>query len=188
MIPRKVRKSVVLGAALAVLLTVGTGSASAHTAQILIDSGTLIYEQLPGIDLNYNNRVTIALKADSLGPLLRGRRSGQHRHVLPRAMHAAGPRPGQRSLSGRPGIGALYVRTGTGDPELNTTTDSITILAPTPATLSGGSVTNSGGPRTSNITAGPVGGNVLYGNPGSGTLNSDNGFPDTIHSLSRATR
>jgi hypothetical protein len=78
------------------------------------------------------------------------------------------------------GISALYVRLGTGTVP-KTTSDSINISAPTPATLSGGSVTNAGGPRTSNITAGPVGGNVLYGNPGSGALNSLNGFADTIH-------
>ncbi len=181
MIPRKVRKSVVLGAALAVLLMVGTGSASAHTAQILIDSGTLVYEQLPGIDLNYNNRVTIALKADSLGPYYEVDDPGSTGMFFP--TQCAPLDSAQDSVRcPAAGVGALYVRTGTGGPELNTTTDSITILAPTPATLSGGTVTNSGGSRTSNITAGPVGGNVLYGNPGSGTLNSDNGFPDTIHS------
>lgn len=181
MIPYKVRKSVVLGAVLAVLLTVGAGSAYAHTAQILIQSGTLIYQQLPGIDVNYDNNVTITLKADSTGSYYEVDDPGSTGMFFPTQCAPLDPTQDKVRCPAA-GIGALYVRTGTGGPEINTTTDSITILAPTPATLSGGSVTDGGGTRTSDITAGPVGGNVLYGNPGGGKLNSQNGFPDTIHS------
>ena len=100
MIRHKARRSVLLATVLAALLVVGASSADAHTAQITIYDGTLVYQQIPGIDVNYDNDVTIALKTDSTRVLLRGRRSGQHRHVLPRAVHAVEPRPGGRPLSG----------------------------------------------------------------------------------------
>lgn len=45
--------------------------------------------------------------------------------------------------------------------------------------LSGGSASVDAG--TSNVTAGPVGGNVLYGSLGGGTLNAKNGFMDFLH-------
>jgi hypothetical protein len=181
MISHKVRTPVVLGAVIAVLLAVGAASASAHSAEILIQSGTLVYEQIPGIDQNFNNKVTIALKADSLGSYYEVDDPGSTGMFFPAVCTPLDP--DQDSIRcPAAGIGALYVRTGTGYSVTKTTTASITILAPTPATLSGGSVTNSGGPRTSDITAGPVGGNVLYGNPGTGTLDGKNGFPDTIHS------
>lgn len=182
MIRHKVRKTVLLGAVLAVLLVLGAGSAYGHTAEIQIYNGTLIYQQLPGIDLNYDNKVTIALKNDSVGSYYEVDDPGSTGMFFP--SQCAPLIPSQESVRcPASGVEALYVRTGTGNgAEPNTTTDSITILAPTPATLSGGSVSNSGGTRTSDITAGPVAGNVLYGNPGTGTLNAQNGFPDTIHS------
>lgn len=181
MISHKVRKSAVLGAVLAMLLTVGAGSAYAHSAQILIQSGTLVYQQIPGIDQNFDNKVTIALKGDSLGSYYQIDDPGSTGMFFPAQCT---PLDSVQDSIRCPaaGIGALYVRTGTGYSVTKTTTDSIAILAPTPAVLSGGTVTNLGGPRTSDITAGPVGGNVLYGNPGGGTLDSQNGFPDTIHS------
>jgi hypothetical protein len=181
MIRHKARRSVLLGAVLAALLAFGAAAAYAHTAQITIYDGTLVYQQLPGIDVNYNNDVTIALKTDSLGSYYEVDDPGSTGMFFPAQCTPLDPAQEDVRCPAT-GIDELYVRTGTGEPELKTTTDSITILAPTPAILSSGSVTNAGGPRTSDITAGPVGGDVLYSNPGSGTLNAKNGSPDTIHS------
>ncbi len=179
MIRHKVRRSVVLGAVLALLLTVGAGTAYAHTAQILIQSGTLIYQQIPGIDVNYDNDVTIVLNAP--GAYYEVDDPGSTGMFFPAQCTPLNSTQDKIRCPAT-GIKALYVRTGTGTVNEGATSDSITILAPTPATLTGGSVTNIGGPRTTDITAGPAGGDVIYGNPGSGTLDSKNGFPDTVHS------
>lgn len=154
-------------------------SAQAHSSQILIQSSTLIYEEIPGIAFNPNNNATIALKSDSTGSYYEIRDLGSTGMFFPSQCTPLDPSQEDIRCPAA-GIRALYVRLGTGYYS-DTSTDTITITAPTPATVSGGSVTNAGGPRTSNITVGPVGGNVIYGNPGSGTVNSLNGFADTIH-------
>jgi hypothetical protein len=165
------------------LLTLGAlaGGADAHSARILIGSSTLIYEQKP-LYPNVDNNAVISLKSDSAGPYYEVSDPGSTGIAYPPAcIPLAGSEDDIRCPAS--GIDALYVRLGIGT-SLRTTTDNITIDAPTPAVVSGGSVTNAGGPRTSNITVGPVGGNVIYGNPGPGVLNALNGFADTIHSCS----
>ena len=77
------------------------------------------------------------------------------------------------------GITGLYIRTGNAAHEDPTRHSSITITAPTPAMLSGGSASVNAG--ASDVTAGPIAGNVLYGGLGGGTLNSSNGFIDIVH-------
>jgi hypothetical protein len=164
----------------ALVLGACAAGTQAHSEVILIGDSTLVYEQKPTYPNNLDNNATISLKEDSLG--------AYYEITDPASTGIAFP-PGCTPLDGAQdeircqasGITSLYVRLGTGT-STRTTTDSITINAPTPAIVTGGSVTNAGGPRTSNITVGPVGGNVIYGNPGPGTLNALNGFGDTIHS------
>jgi hypothetical protein len=173
-----------ISSVIGVALIIGgqAAAAQAHSAQILIGSSTLIYEQKPTYHANLNNNAAISLKSDSFG--------GYFEIYDPASTGIAFPSQcipldtAQEDIRcPASGIAALYVRLGTGAGTISrTTTDNITITAPIPATVSGGSVTNAGGPRTSNITVGPAGGNVIYGNPGAGTLNALNGFPDTIHS------
>jgi hypothetical protein len=164
--------------ACAVLVLGAAGRAYAHTAQILIQSSTLIYQQFPGISVDRNNDVTISESVDSSGPY----------YVVDDPESTGMFFPAQctpllvEQTSVRcpaSGITALYVRTGNASKAEPTRSSSITITAPTPATLSGGSASVNAG--TSNVTAGPVGGNVLYGSLGGGTLNAKNGFIDFIH-------
>ncbi len=183
MIRHKARKSALVGVVLVMLLTFGVSLADAHTAEITIYDGTLVYQQIPGIDVNYPNNVTISLKTDSTGTYYEVDDPGSTGMFFPAECTPLDDAQDDVRCPAT-GIDQLYVRVGTGysPTAAHPSTDSIKILAPTPAILSGGSVTNTGGPRTSDITAGPVGGNVIYGNPGSGTLDAQNGFPDTIHS------
>jgi hypothetical protein len=164
----------------ALILGACAAGAEAHSALILIGDSTLVYEQKPTYPNNVDNKLTIALKEDASG--------AYYLITDPASTGIAFPSQcipldlAQEEIRcAAAGIAAIYVRLGTATSE-RTTTDSVTIAAPTPATVSGGTVNNAGGPRTSDITVGPVGGNVIYGNPGPGTLNSLNGFPDTIHS------
>lgn len=164
--------------AIAVLMVCVAGTAYAHTAEILIQSSTLIYQQFPGISVDRNNDVTISESVDSSGPY----------YVIddPESTGMFFPAQCTPLLAEQTsircpasGITALYVRTGNAAKADPTRTSSITIMASTPATLSGGSVSVDAG--TSNVTAGPVGGNVIYGSLGGGVLNSKNGFVDFIH-------
>ncbi len=166
------------GIAVVVLALCGAGSAGAHTAQILIQDSTLVYQQFPGISIDYNNDVTISEKTDETGTY----------YVIEDPESTGMFFPGQctplveTDLSVRcpaAGISGLYVRTGNAAIADPTRHSSVTITAPTPATLSGGSATVDAG--TSNVTAGPVGGNVLYGSLGGGALDSKNGFIDMVH-------
>lgn len=183
MIRHKGRKATLVGAVLVALLAFGVSFADAHSAEITIYDGTLVYQQIPGIDVNYANNVTISLKKDSLGSYYQVDDPGSTGMFFPAACTPLDDVQDDVRCPAT-GISELYVRLGTGysPTAAHPSTDTIKILAPTPAILSGGSVTNTGGPRTSDITTGPVGGNVIYGNPGSGTLDAQNGFPDTIHS------
>ena len=156
-----------------------TVRAYGHTAQILIQSSTLIYQQFPGISVDRNNRVTISENTDSSGTYYVVDDPESTGMFFPAQCT---PLLAEQTSVRCPasGISALYVRTGNASKSDPTRNASITILAPTPATLSGGSVSVNAG--TSNLTAGPVGGNVLYGSLGGGTLNSENGFVDVVHS------
>jgi len=159
-------------------LCVGATPAHAHTDQILIRGSTLIYQQVTGITEDFNNRVTISEHADSSGPYYVVEDPESNGIFAPRQCT---PLLIEQTSWRCPatGISALYVRVGSGSTADPTRTSSITITAPTPATLSGGSATVNAG--TSNVTAGPVGGNVIYGGLGGGILNSKNGFIDTVH-------
>ncbi len=169
-----------MGGALLAGAGVGAAAAQAHSALILIGASTLVYEQKATYPNNVDNDVTISLKEDSLGAYYLVTDPASTGIAFPGACTPLDTAQQEiRCPAG--GIHALYVRLGTGT-STRTTTDTVTITAPTPAVVSGGSVTNAGGPRTSNIAVGPVGGNVIYGNPGPGTLNALNGFGDTIHS------
>jgi hypothetical protein len=167
-------------AAVAVLAGAGAAGAQAHSALILIGSSTLVYEQKPTYPNNVDNNVTISLKEDSLGAYYLVTDPASTGIAFPGVCTPLDDEQQEIRCPAK-GIDALYVRLGTGT-KVRETTSKITITAPTPATVSGGTVTNAGGPRTSNITVGPVGGNVIYGNPGPGTLGALNGFGDTIHS------
>lgn len=171
-----------LGLALGFVLVVVAHAAiaEAHTSRILIGASTLVYEQLSPLGYNPDNNVTISLKSDSLGAYYEVYDPGSFGIFFPSQCVPLDVLQEDIRCPAS-GIDALYVALGIGT-KTKATTDSVTIDAPTPAIVSGGSVTNAGGPRTSNITVGPVGGNVIYGNPGTGTLNALNGFPDTIHS------
>jgi len=167
-------------AAVAALAGVAAAGAQAHSALILIGSSTLVYEQKPTYPNNVDNNVTISLKEDALGPYYLVTDPASTGIAFPGVCTPLDDAQQEIRCPAK-GIDALYVRVGTGT-STRTTTGTITITAPTPATVSGGTVTNAGGPRTSNITVGPVGGNVIYGNPGPGALGALNGFGDTIHS------
>ena len=146
-----------------------TVRAYGHTAQILIQSSTLIYQQFPGISVDRNNRVTISENTDSSGTYYVVDDPESTGMFFPAQCT---PLLAEQTSVRCPasGITALYVRTGNASKSDPTRNASITIHAPTPATLSGGSVSVNAG--TSNLTAGPVGGNVLYGSLGGGTLNA----------------
>jgi hypothetical protein len=166
--------------ALALIAGPGAASAQAHASQILIGASTLVYEQRPAFDVSLDNNVSIALGSDSLGAYYEIADPGSTGIYFPSQCTPLDE--GDEDVRcPAAGIDSLYVRLGTGTVMI-ATTDNVLITAPTPAIVSGGSVTNAGGPRTSNITVGPVGGNVIYGNPGTGRLDALNGFPDTIHS------
>lgn len=163
----------------AVLLALcGASTAGAHTAQILIQSSTLVYQQIPGISVDRNNQVTISEASDESGSY----------YVVEDPQSTGAFFPAQcaplntEDTSVRcpaTGIAAIYVRTGNAAKAEHARTSSIVIAAPTPTTLSGGSATVDAG--TSNVTAGPVAGNVIYGSLGGGTLAAKNGFVDFIH-------
>ncbi len=154
--------------------------ARAHASLILIGASTLVYEQRPEFNVNLDNNVTISLKSDLLGAYYEVSDPGSTGIVFP--SQCVPLDEAQEDIRcPASGIERLFVRLGTGTVYANTT-GNVTITAPTPATVTGGSVTDEGGPRTSNITVGPVGGNVIYGNPGPDKLNALNGFADTIHS------
>jgi hypothetical protein len=164
--------------AAAVLMLWGAGPAHAHTAQILLQESTLIYQQFTGISLDRNNDVTISENTEPSGAY----------YVVddPQSTGMFFPpqctplNTDQTSVScPASGITGLYVRVGNAAKPDPTRTSTVTITAPTPATVSGGSATVDAG--TSNVTVGPVGGNVLYGSLGGGTLNSRNGFVDFVH-------
>jgi hypothetical protein len=165
---------------LALIYGANAAHAQAHASEILIGASTLVYEQRPAFNVNLNNNVVISLKSDSFGAYYEVYDPRSTGIVFPpQCLPLDEAQEDIRCPAS--GINALYVRVGTGT-TTSSTTDNITINASTPAIVSGGSVTNAGGPRRSNITIGPVGGNVIYGNPGAGTLNALNGFADTIHS------
>jgi hypothetical protein len=169
----------VLGVAL--IAGANAAGAQAHASEILIGASTLVYEQRPAFHANLNNNVAISLKSDSLGAYYEVYDPQSTGIVFPPSQCVPLDEAQEDIRCPASGIDAIYVRVGTGTGS-SSTTDNITISAPTPATVSGGSVTNAGGARTSNITVGPVGGNIIYGNPGTGTLKALNGFADTIHS------
>jgi len=166
-----------LGAA-AVLVLCGAGPADAHTAQILLQDSTLIYQQFPGISLDRNNDVTVSEDTESSGAYYVVDDPESTGMFFPAQCT---PLNTEQTSVRCPasGITALYVRVGNAAKSDPARTSTLTITAPTPATVSGGSTTVDAG--TSNVTAGPVGGNVLYGSLGGGTLNSKNGFVDFVH-------
>lgn len=166
----------------AIALAAGPPPAHAHKDQIVFDGGTLTYEQIPGLCCNPNNLVTITLKTDATGTYYEIDDPNSTGIVHPKQCTPLDSFDFSIRCPSN-GVARLLVRTGTGD-------DSITVNAPTPATLYGGTGSNTmhggAGPTAFHgeegnnaMTAGAGGGNVLYGGLGSNTLNSDNGFADT---------
>lgn len=173
--------------AAALLAGAHAAAAGAHASIILIGDSTLVYEQRPTYDVNLENRLTISLKEGAIhGSYYEIADPGSTGIFFP---PQCWPLDEAQEDVGCPatGIARIYVRLGTGTAYPSPTKDTVNIEAPTPATVSGGSVTNAGGPRTSEIKVGPVGGNVIYGNPGPSVLNALNGFADTIHSCAGNT-